>query len=448
MNWQAYQESLLTCAREQGCDQAEVVLTEASSLGVTVSEGQIENLEASKTARCSLRIAYQNRPGYASTEVKEDPALLVAQAIDNASGQVPDPALDFAGPQTYETLPQPHNPLEGLSLKALIEQAYGLEKAGLARDPRIEKSAGISLQVNQRTLSILNTSGLSAHHQVSRGSTVCGFIAKEGETRRDQWEQVSGTQADDFETCVNRCVDRALIRLSGHSIATGQYTLALSGKVMASLLGAFFSAINAREVEKGRSPWANELGKQVAAPCVHLVDDPYYAENPLPFDGEGRPAQKTTVVEAGTLKTFLHHSETARRAGVQTTANAVRTATGRVEIGPTNLYFLPGELTEDQLLEQMGQGLYIQYIAGLHSGLNPVSGDFSVVADGFWIENGKKQDWIHQITIAANYFKLLNEVQAFSNEIHFPGGHTVGSPAALFKQVQVAGQKETPEDSV
>ena len=214
---------------------------------------------------------------------------------------------------------------------------------------------------------------------------------------------------------------------------------------MCDLLDSFESMFSADAAQKGLSLLAGREGETVASPLVTIVDDPM-AKNALcrsAFDDEGVPGEATTVVEKGVLKSLLHNLKTARKAGCRTTGNASKAgAASPVGVAASNFFICPGEGTRDELLEQMGEGLYITGVSGLHAGCNPVSGSFSLLARGFLVEGGRMIKPVEQITLSGLFLDLLKKVERVGGDFAFdmPGGSTFGSPSLLIGKLPVAGK--------
>jgi PmbA protein len=184
----------------------------------------------------------------------------------------------------------------------------------------------------------------------------------------------------------------------------------------------------------------------IAAPCVTIVDDPFHPDSPapIPFDAEGSPTHKKLLVEKGVLNTLLYNMETADKAGKVTTGNASKGSyDSPVGIRPFSMYLTGGTLTQAQLLQQAGNGIYINRLDGLHAGANPVTGDFSLQSAGYLIENGEKTGRIKSFTVAGNFYELLKKITAVADDLklHNPLGITsYGSASVLVDQLSIAGK--------
>jgi PmbA protein len=196
-------------------------------------------------------------------------------------------------------------------------------------------------------------------------------------------------------------------------------------------------------VQRGRSLFADREGDKIADAVLALADDATDPDGPssAPFDGEGSPSRRTPLIEGGRLLTFLFDARTARRAGRATTANATRGSyRAAPSVGTTNLVLEPGELDLEGLFREAGDGLYVTDVAGLHSGVNPVSGTFSVGASGRLVENGELAAPVRELTIASDLVSMLKSVRAVGSQARWvPFGGSVKAPPILIGEMSVSG---------
>ena len=171
------------------------------------------------------------------------------------------------------------------------------------------------------------------------------------------------------------------------------------------------------------------------------MDDPLLLEGleARPFDAEGVPSKAHTIVENGVFKTFLHNLKTAYKDGVETTGNASKAGyASAVHVSPSNFYIKPGSKSFDELLAEMGDGVVITDVAGLHAGANPVSGDFSLLSKGYVVKDGKREKPIEQITVAGNFYDLLKNARAMADDLDFPLGG-MGCPSIDVGELSISG---------
>ena len=207
-----------------------------------------------------------------------------------------------------------------------------------------------------------------------------------------------------------------------------------------TLLGVVTGMLSAESVQKGRSPFADRVGETIAAPVLGLVDDPTRSESlgAEEFDGEGLACRANPLISAGVLQGFLYDSTSASRSGVSSTASAVRSTRSIPGPGAQLLVMEPGDRSRDELLAGIGLGLAVESFAGLHSGVNPVSGDFSVGANGLLIRDGQLAEPVQEITIASSIQRLLLDISAVGGDFEWlPSGS--GGASMVIDGVAVSG---------
>jgi len=215
---------------------------------------------------------------------------------------------------------------------------------------------------------------------------------------------------------------------------------------MATLLETFCDVFSADAAQKGMSLLADKEGELVASEIVTIVDDPFCEDSCCmsAFDAEGVATKKKNIVENGVFKTLLHNLKTADKAGVTTTGNAYKGSyKSKVSIAPFAFYIKPSDVSFDEVLNRTQNGVYITELNGMHAGANFVTGDFSLSASGFLIENGKTTKPVNEITIAGNFFTMLKQIECVGNDFKFsmPGGSSqFGSPCALVGTMAISGK--------
>lgn len=217
-----------------------------------------------------------------------------------------------------------------------------------------------------------------------------------------------------------QAAENALKHLGAKSIKGGKYPVILRGDVLTDLLQLFFEMVNAEQVQKGFSLLKDKLGSSVFSKLISVIEDPQYSGSPFnaSFDSQGVPTTPKRIVDHGSLTTYLHSLKTAKKDGVAPTGNAFRGSyRGKERIRPCNAIVEPGNCSFESMIEQIGSGLLITDVQGMHSGANPVSGDFSVSAEGFLIDSGKIGSPVEQITVSANLLEMLNNVECLSDTL-------------------------------
>ena len=194
--------------------------------------------------------------------------------------------------------------------------------------------------------------------------------------------------------------------------------------------------VSAEAVQRGVSWLKDKVGEQIGSELITIVDDPFKAKSPRSgaFDSEGVATQRKEMVKAGTLTGYLHNLKTAKKAGTKSTGNASGSG-----VGPTNFYIEPGDMKYDDAVKSMKKGIIITDLAGTHAGANAISGDFSLQASGFLVENGEVVRPVALITVAGNYLEMLSEVTGVCDDVEFNFGF-IGSPSLRIKKLMVSGK--------
>jgi PmbA protein len=248
----------------------------------------------------------------------------------------------------------------------------------------------------------------------------------------------------DIKKVAEEGVRKAVSKLDATSYPSGEYKIVFENECAGDLMETFSGIFSAENTQKDLSLLKGKVGEKIASGVVTIIDDPLLegGYSSCPFDSEGVAGYTKKVVEDGVLKTLLHNLKTAEKEGVKSTGNASKGSyKSSIGISGSNFYIKPGEKSFDDLLEEVGSGLIITDLEGLHSGANGVSGDFSLSAKGFVIEGGKKGHPVEQITISGNFYELLKDIETVGSDLRFglPGSECIGSPSLVIKSLSVAG---------
>lgn len=437
--------ALLCAAKEAGADEAEAYYAGDESFRALASKGEIEDYSVNAAGGLSLRVLKNGRMGSAFTEALDEEAIpmLVKNAL--ASAALIDDADEqfiFAGSPEYQQIDCTGNPG---TPEERIAMALKIERAAREMDPRVtETSLGTGVETERSVVRLMNTRGLDLSHTSDMSVCMVGVIAREGEraTTGDSFAFANSLSALDADKVCREAVEEAVFMLPAAPCASGARPAIFRNTCMVSLLATFSSVFSAEAAQKGLSLLKGREGEKIAADCVTLVDDPLMqgGVGSRPFDGEGVATYRKEVISGGVLTTLLHNLKTAKKAGCVSTGNAARGgyASPTMGIAPMNFHFLPGEDDLDALCAKMGDGIVITDVSGLHAGANAVSGDFSLLAQGYLVENGKKAQPVEQVTVAGNFFDVLKNIVAVGSDLKFPGG--VGSPSVWVKEISLAGK--------
>jgi PmbA protein len=434
-------------AQAAGAGEAEAWVESSESRSIRVYDGQVESLSDSGGRGIGIRAFLDGRNGYAyGTDLSAEGIRAVASQAHALAA--------LADPDEYAGLPDENGttPIEGLASPGMDRWSTDA-KVGLALavDHAARSSPGIS-QVEQTvysdaegTSAIANSRGFSASSTATAAWAYSSAFAGEGEDLMTGMGIGLGRDpgALDPRAIGSEAAARALALMGARQPTSRRCPVVLDAFVAASFAGFIGGMLSADAVQRGRSLFAGREGDEVADAGFALTDDGRHPEGPSagPFDGEGSATRRTPLIAGGRLSGYLYDSRTARKDGRRTTANAGRGSyRSPPSVGTTNLIIEPGEGTLEDLVARAGDGLYVTEVAGLHSGVNPVSGTFSVGASGRLIENGELGAPVREITIASDLVSMLRGVSAVGGDPRWiPLGGSVQAVPLLVQEMSVSG---------
>ena len=433
-------------AEAHGDEQVEAFVGSSTSTSVRVHGGEVESLTQATTAGIGVRVVRDGRQGFAYAG-SLDPAVIaevLAEARDNAGFAEPEEWVGLAEPDgvTPPDIDLWRDGLAAMPTDQKVAHALDLERAVRARDPRIVGVRVAQWGDGSGVGAVVTSTGIA----VSGRSTGCHLSVQalaedDGDTKTGFGVSVGREPADlDLDEAADEAADRTTRLLGAVQPASGVVTLVLEPRMAATLLGVVAGTLDGESVLKGRSPFADRVGEAIASPLLTLVDDPTDPRSlgADSHDGEGLATRRVPLITGGVLQGFLHNSMTGRRAGVPSTASAVRGYRSTPGVGPQALAIAPGSGTLDELLAGVDHGVLVQAMSGLHSGVNRVSGDFSVGVEGLMVRGGARAEPIREATAASTLQRLLLDVSAVGGELEWTPGGT-GSAALVIPGVTLSG---------
>ena len=443
---QDYIKELLAQAKAAGIEAAEAYLSEKENFSAMRNNGALEDYQSNHTRGLGFRGLVNGRMGYASTEALDEESIgqLIRGVIESATLCESDdeqPLYQGGGQVPELELYQPE--LDKVAPEAKLAKIEAMENACKAADSRYLNGYNM-VETTKHTVRIANSFGMDQTYTENFCNLYCNANVKEGDNvSTGGFVQISRDfDALDPDRLARDSVDQAVKGLNAEPVASGKYHVVFWNEALVSLLGVFSTVFSAETEQMGLSLLSGKLGETIAAPCVTLVDDPLRPDclGSRPFDDEGVPSHQHMLVENGVFRTFLHNLKTARKAGVESTGNGSKADySSPVRVAPSNLYFEPGALSFEELLSQVGDGIVITEVSGLHAGANPVSGDFSLLSKGYTIKDGKRDQPLERITVAGNFYELLKNIRAFASDLRFPYG-PMGSASADAGEMTVSGK--------
>ena len=405
-------------------EQVEVVAVSDQDTEIRVYEGEVEQFTSSASQGVGIRIVADQRQGFAWAGTLDLDVLreTMAEARDNASFGTVDEHLGLASPDGV-AVPELDVYSDGattMRTEDKIAMAVDLERLTLDADPRISGMESADYVDSISESALVSTAGVRVSSRESASYVTATALANEDDdTQIGFGFSVGRNPADlDVARAAADAADRATRLLGATQPETERVTVIFDPFVTAQFLGILGETMSGDAVLKGYSLFANRLGEEVASDRFTLVDDP---TNPKMFtagltDGEGLASRRNVLVDAGRLEMFVHNAYTARKAGAAPTGSAVRSFSSVPGVGTRALQLLPGTKSQEELIAGIDNGVLIQGVAGIHSGVNPVSGDFSTGAEGLRIRNGELAEPLREITIASTLQKMLGDIEAVGND--------------------------------
>jgi PmbA protein len=410
----------------QGGEQVEAYVARSSDTQVRVYEGEVEQLAVADSMGVGVRVVRDGRQGFAYCGTFDPGALAetVAEARDNAAFGEPDEAAGLAEPDGVEpvALDLWRPGLAQVATADKVALAVELERAVLAADPRITGVESCDYADSLGEAAIATTTGIRRASRETGCELVAYSLATDGDDTQTGFGFSLGRSFDELDVAVaaRDAADRAVRMLGATKPPSGRLTIVLDPWVTAQLVGIVADTLGAEEVIKGRSLFADRVGEQVASPLLTLVEDPTDARSwgATPLDDEGLATRRVPLVDAGVLGGFVHSTWTARRMGTRSTGSAVR---GGFKTTPTAgcraVALTPGAEGAATLLAGVDDGVLVQEVSGLHSGVNPVSGDLSTGAEGLRVRGGELAEPLREFTIASTLQRLLHDVVAVGSDL-------------------------------
>lgn len=440
--------SVVSRAMKSGASAAEAVIKEGTDFSTAVRLGQVETLKESGSRAIGLRVFLGSRSAstYSSDLTEDGIQRLIIGAFELARVTSEDPYAGIPEPDQLGSLPGDlklyYDDVFSLPPEERIDYARRAERAALDVDPRLKNSDGGAFDASTRYQVLANSHGFTGEYRRSHCSISAAPIAQDenGAMQGDYWFSLARTMArlESPEAVGQKAAQRALRLLGARKINSIQVPVVLDPLVAESVLDNIFDAVSGDAVYRQASFLAGKLGEKVAASNITVIDDGTIPGGfgTEPFDSEGVPTQRTTVIENGVLKSYLLNTYTAKKLGLKTTGNASRGLAGNPSVGSGNFFLQKGERTPQQIIGGIKQGLYVTRLIGF--GVNMVTGDFSRGASGLWIENGELTYPVEEITVAGNLKDMLNNISEIGNNLEFRS--STACPTLRIDGMMIAGE--------
>lgn len=412
--------ALLDAARRAGAEAADAMALDGQSQSIDIRAGALEQAERAEAVEIGLRVLIGGRQACVSASdisaatierLAERAVAMAREAPEDPTAGLADPSQiarhwDLAALELNDTTPEP-------TAAELEADARAAEAGAMALDgiTQVQASAGYSA----RQVHLAASNGFSgAYARTSRSTSAVAFTGTGTAMERDYAGEGRVFQADlpDARGIGTLAAERALSRAGAVRPRTGHFPVLFDERIAASLIGHLLSAVNGTSIARGASWLRDALGQQVLPKGLSIIEDPLRPRisGSRPFDGEGLPTSKRMIVQDGVLMGWTLDLATARKLGMQSTANAARGTTAPPSPATSNIDLTQGAVSRDELIAQMGTGLLVTSMIG--STINATTGDYSRGASGFWVENGEVKYPVNECTIAGNLREMLLKITA------------------------------------
>jgi PmbA protein len=407
-------------------EQVEAFVARGRDTDIQVFNGEVESLSSAESAGIGIRVVAGRRQGfaYAGSLAPDVVGETLEEARDNAGFASEDPYVGLAVPDGVAAVDLDlwRDDLATYPTDVKVTRALELERAVRAADPRIRLVESAEWGDAAVESAVATSTGIRSASRRTACYLSAFAVAGEGtDTQTGGGYSVGRRPSDlDLDKAAADAVERATRLLGAVKPKSDHLTVVFEPRITATLLGILAGTLDGESVLKGRSLFADRIGEQVSVSDFTLVDDPTDpdAYGATPYDAEGLATRRNLLVEGGVLRRFLYNTYAARRAGTASTASAVRAGFKSAPgTGARAVSIVPGDRSPEEIMAFVGDGLLVQSVSGIHSGVNPVSGDFSVGAEGVLIKGGALAGPVREFTIASTIQRMLGGVVAIGNDL-------------------------------
>ena len=431
-------------AKQAGLQDAELYVGETYSLSFSLFHSEVDNYSSNKSKVILARGILNGKFGTATCDSwsAQKAKYLVDEIVANAKViENDDPAFIFEGSKKYKKVITFNRELEKISVDEKMKKLFDLENLIKNGDPRIIEVAAVGYEEEASSTTIMNSKGLKLTQKSNYFVYYGEAVARENEQTKSGFDLYLGNNLAEFkpEETAKEVVRKTVSQLGGEACESNTYKAVLSPSVVKDFLNFYVGNADAEEVQKRSSLFIGKLGQKIASKKITIEDKPLQ-RNVFArwFDDEGVATYNKAIIKNGVLQTYLYNLTTAAKEGVETTGNASRGGS-KMGISPFFMSLKPGKKSQEELFKDVNDGVYITSVTGLHAGLNPQSGNFSLQSSGFLIKNGKLDRPLDVITVSGNLIDIFKDVVEVGSDVKvFPSATSCSS--LLIKKIVVSGK--------
>lgn len=441
MNKQAWIE----CALQKGMESFEIYESLSKQREVTWFQGQMDTFVTSSVLGTSIRGVYNGKMAYmALEEVKDTDMESTIDALIDQAKTVTSEDIDKIREPQESTPVEHHKDWVQPSMEKIQSILKELEAKIMAYDPRIIQVTTLGWQEAWGERSITNSYGMEVHDEDRMQILVAGAACKQDEDIKDDYnvEVVYDLSKFDKDTFVKELCERTLYKLGAVILSSRTCPVIFEKDAMTSLFGAFTGLFSGDLIYKGISPLKDKLNTKVFSEKITVIDNPRNTDalSIANFDDEGCPTKEKVLVENGIFTMMLHNTKSALQMHTESTGNGFKAGyASSVGVSPMNCYIVPGEKSLEQLCEEMKDGFVITDLAGLHAGIDFVTTNFSLQCSGYWVKDGKRDQSVTLVTVAANFLELMKKVTDVGSDLDWKY-RSVVAPSIAFASCAISGE--------
>lgn len=437
-------QKLIIKAKDMGFTDIEINENSSRGLAINIYQGKVDKNELNEVKSISIRAIYNDKMAYLDIENNEEDLDFVLNNLKaNAEALTTEEEFEiFEGSKEYPKVKVVENDFRKFSNLNRVELLNKVEERVKNADERIVFIPHCGYEEVESSNRIINSKGLDLKKENSYCAIFVQAVARENDDSQSSFEIEIKHKYDelDIDKLADEVVRKAVSMLNAKPVPSKKYPVIIENKAMASFFSTYQSAFSGEAAIKKITPFLGKENTKILSDKISIVDNPLKEDAIFvhPFDDEGVACYEKNVVEKGVFKTFLHNLKTAKYFKTKSTGNGFKGGSS-IGVGGANLYIAPGETSKEDLVKSINEGLLITSLDGLHAGVNPISGDFSLKASGYLITKGEVGRAVTLIVVAGNFYKMLNDVAEVGKdlELRYSG---IGAPSIKFNGLSISGE--------